>query len=102
MKYVKFKVKQTDLSTSDYSARIMSGPQVQEPEIWILANNDGAVIVFPDRMYMWVGANTVQYLAGADEQVEQKPVTEGINSNTLLKAIAIAQRPDLAISLIKD
>lgn len=102
MQYAKFKIKQTDLSTSDYSTKIMSGPQVQEPEIWILKNFDGAVVVFPNRMYMWVSSDTVQYILTEYKTEETKQTTQGIDSNTLLKAIAIVQDPTLAVQLIKE
>jgi len=102
MEYIKFKVKHTDITTKDYSNRITTGPQVQDPELWILAENSGAVLVFPDRMYCWVGNNTLQYLTEIKGSNDPVPVSQGIDGNILLKAIAIAQDPTLAMQLIKE
>lgn len=102
MQYAKFKIKPTDLKTSDYSTRVMNGPQVQEPEIWLLADTEGAVIVFPNRMYMWISSDTTKYILTEYKPEEQKSVTQSIDSDTLLKAIAIAQKPELVVTLLKD
>ena len=104
MSYVKFNIKEKNLNSSDYYNAVSSGPQVQNPEVWKLT--DGTyVIVMPDRITYYFGASSAHYLEVVDEEkteLTNQPNSSIIDSNTLLKAIAIAQNPNLAQNLIKE
>ena len=106
MKYIKFKCKEVNHNTSDYYQAISNGPKPQEPEVWIL-NDGNAVIVFPDMITCYMGSPTFKYVTVLEEADEKANLTTQSNSgiidgNVLLKAIAIAQNPNLAQSLIKE
>lgn len=107
MKYIKFKCKEVSYTTSDYYQDISNGPLlIQEPEVWLLSDGN-AVLVFPDRITCYIGTATFKYVTVLEEVTEKsdlitQPNSSIIDSNTLLKAIAIAQNPNLAQSLIKD
>lgn len=106
MKYVKFKCREVNHSTSDYYQAISNGPKPQEPEVWILSDGN-AVIVFPDMITCYMGSPTFKYVTVLEESDEKANLTSQANSgiidgNVLLKAIAIAQNPNLAQNLIKE
>ncbi len=107
MQYVKLPIKQKSLNSTEYYNAVSSGPQVQEPELWEL-KDDSMVLVMPDRMsYLFTGTNKHYFdvLDSKDDakaEIVYKPQSQGIDSATLLKAIAIAQDPTLALNLIKE
>ena len=104
MSYVKFNIKEKNLTSGDYYNAVSSGTQVQEPEVWKLT--DGTyVIVMPDRITYYFGTSSAHYLdIVTEEKVEltQKANQSIIDSDTLLKAIAISKDPKLAAILLKD
>ena len=77
---------------------------VREPTILKLSDGSGAIKLDTFNSY-WINAQLMAVLmAGAEEDApkpEQKP--EGsVSELTMLKALAIAQQPELALNLLKE
>ena len=106
MDFVKIKINhKIVLPTSDYYAEAQKHPAPKEPEIWLIEKGNGAVLMFPDRIYTWISPqnyNALEVCAEETSELTQKPNSSIIDSATLLKAIAIAQNPTLATQLIKE
>lgn len=90
----------------DYYSEANKYPAPKEPEIWLIEEGNGAILMFPDRIYQWISAQNYNTLdvRSSEEKTELTQSTKSsiIDSSTLLKAIAIAQDPNLAEKLIKD
>lgn len=100
MQYLKIKVDATTLPpATDYIAF-----PVTEPTLLVL-DDGSAAIKLTNSQYMWFPKETADYmlrLAG-NTQPDPQPQPHGnIDSLTLLRAIAIAQQPELAMNLLKD
>lgn len=104
MEHVKFKVRRVKTNSSDYYNKVSSGPAPKVPELWLFEDESGAAIVFPDRITCYVGSTNLDSLEILEDEPKAEQITKsvGIDSTTLLKAIAIAQDPTLAMNLIKD
>ena len=92
------------LPSADYYNEALKLPAPKVPEFWKVEGG-AAVLMFPDRLYMWISPlNFNSFEISESEKTELTPQANSsiIDSNTLLKAIAIAQNPNLAQSLIKD
>lgn len=106
MDFVKIKINhKIVLGKTDYYSDSGKYPAPKEPEIWLIEDGNGAVLMFPDKTYNWISAPNYNYLTPEPE--EKSELTKSVNSSiidaqTLLKAIAIAQDPTLAMNLIKD
>lgn len=94
------------LGKTDYYSDANKYPAPRHPEFWLIEDNFGALLMFPDKTYTYIGAMTFNGLNIETEQekpeLTAKPVSGIIDSSTLLKAIAIAQQPDLALNLLKE
>lgn len=106
MDYVKIKVNhKIVLGKSDYYSDSSKYPAPKEPEIWLIEDGNGAMLMFPDRTYSWISPTNYNSLViEPDEKTEltTKPNQSIIDSSTLLKAIAISQQPELALNLLKE
>jgi hypothetical protein len=92
------------LPSTDYYNETLKLPAPKVPEIWRVQDG-AAVLMFPDRLYMWItplNFNSFEVLESEKTELTSQPNSSIIDSSTLLKAIAIAQNPNLAQSLIKD
>jgi len=105
MAHVKVKINPTiKISASDYYGEVTKYPAPSEPEFWVIDGNNGAMMVFPDKTYTWISAltfNALKVVEDTEAEIVQ-PSPPSFDGNTLLKAIAIAQKPELAVALIKD
>jgi len=93
------------LPAADYYSELLKYPAPREPELWLIENGGGAVLIFPDKVYTWISPVNYNCLdTHAEETLDLTPTPKHsiIDSSTLLKAIAIAQNPALATQLIKD
>lgn len=97
-KYFKFTVDTTTLpDMSSYSTL-----PVSQPTIMKLQDGSAAIKVDSYTSY-WISSQAFNNLfTNAQEELEPKPPQNSITENTLLKALAIAQDPTLAINLIKE
>lgn len=107
MDYVKIKINpKIVLPATDYYTESSKYPAPSEPELWLIENGNGAVLMFPDRVYQWISPQNFNCFAVTPEEEKIDLTTKGnsniIDSSTLLKAIAIAQNPALATELLKD
>lgn len=106
MDFVKIKINhKIVLGKTDYYSDSAKYPAPKEPEIWLIEDGNGAMLMFPDKTYGWISAVNYNLLTPEPEEKPEltaKPNSCIIDSNTLLKALAIAQNPELAQSLIKD
>ena len=90
---------------ADYYSESQKYPAPREPELWLIENGNGAVLMFPDRVYAWVSPqnyNTMDVCEDMELVETQSVQSQAVDGNILLKAIAIAQRPELAVDLIKE
>lgn len=93
------------LGKTDYYSDSSKYPAPKEPEIWLIEDGNGAMLMFPDKTYAWIAAHNYNSLNIEPEEkpeLTKMPNQSIIDSSTLLKAIAIAQDPALAMNLIKD
>ena len=106
MDYVKININtKIVLPSTDYYSASAKYPAPREPELWLIEDGNGAMLMFPDRTYSWISPPNYNSLAiEPDEKTEltTKPNQSIIDSSTLLKAIAIAQQPDLALNLLRE
>lgn len=92
------------LPSTDYYNEALKQPAPKVPEIWKIQDGS-ALLMFPDRLYMWITApnfNSFETLELEKPELTQQSNSSIIDGNVLLKAIAIAQNPNLAQSLIKE
>lgn len=93
------------LGKTDYYSDSAKYPAPKEPEIWLIEDGNGAMLMFPDKTYSWISAPNYNILTVEPEEKPElttKPNSSIIDSSTLLKAIAIAQQPELALNLLKE
>lgn len=106
MDHIKIKVNHNIvLGKTDYYSDTSKYPAPKQPELWLIEDGNGAMLMFPDKTYSWISAvNYNTLVVEPEEKLEltSQPNSSIIDSNTLLKAIAIAQNPALATQLIKD
>lgn len=106
MDFIKIKINhKIVLGKSDYYSDLGKYPAPKEPEFWLIEDGNGAVLMFPDRTYSWISAvnyNTMTPEPEEKPELTTKSVSSIIDSSTLLKAIAIAQQPELALNLLKE
>ena len=106
MDFAKIKVNhKIILGKNDYYSDASKYPAPKDPELWLIEDGNGAILMFPDKTYQWISPPNYNSLAiEPDEKTELTPkVSSGIiDSSTLLKAIAIAQQPELALNLLKE
>ena len=107
MDYVKININtKIVLPSTDYYSASAKYPAPREPELWLIENGNGAVLMFPDKVYQWISPQNYNCfeVCAAEEKTEltQKVNSGIIDSNTLLKAIAITKDSSLALQLIKD
>lgn len=106
MDFAKIKVNHKILlPASDYYSEASKHPAPREPEFWLIENGNGAVLMFPDRIYQWISPQNFNCLEICPEETSnltQQSNSSIIDSSTLLKAIAIAQQPELALNLLKE
>jgi len=107
MDYVKININsKIVLPSTDYYTASNKYPAPKEPELWLIEDGNGAILMFPDRIYQWISPQNFNCfeVCAAEEKTEltAKPNQSIIDSSTLLKAIAIAQQPDLALNLLKE
>lgn len=104
MEYIKIKVRHVDYNSGDYYVKVSAAPAPKQPELWIFNDGTGGAIIFPDRITAYIGTTNLDSIEILEEapKVEQATKSQTVDSNTLLKAIAIAQDPTLALNLIKD
>lgn len=102
MKQLQIKVDTISLPV-DYS-----GFAVTEPTLVVLSDGCSAFKATTS-FYCWFPKDTTDYLLRLLEAQQpdsapqpQVSVSSGIDNITLLKAIAIAQQPELAMNLLKD
>lgn len=106
MDFAKIKINhKIALPSVDYYSECLKYPAPREPELWLIENGGGAVLMFPDKVYTWISPINYNSLdIHSEETLNLTPQSKHniIDSSTLLRAIAIAQNPTLAIDLIKD
>ena len=94
------------LGKADYYSELNKYPAPKRPEFWLIEDGNGAVLMFPDRIYSYISPQTFNSLNIESEPEKPELTTQAnsgiIDSQTLLKAIAIAQQPDLALNLLKE
>lgn len=105
MKTVKIPVNEKILLPSgDYYTEAGKHPAPQVPELWMIQDGS-AILMFPDRISLWISSlnvNSFELAEPEKAELTPQPNSSIIDGNTLLKAIAIAQNPNLAQSLIKE
>ena len=100
--HIKFKIDNTSLPTmAEYGTL-----QVLEPTIFKLAGVNGGAIKLSTQAYLWISEEDyfrlerrAQTEYNNDSKSQQ---STQVTQDALLKAIAISQRPELALQLIKD
>lgn len=106
MDFIKIKINhRIVLGKADYYSDSAKYPAPKEPEIWLIEDGNGGMLMFPDKTYSWISAVNYNTLTAEPEEKTEltKAVTSSIiDAQTLLKAIAIAQDPTLAINLLKE
>lgn len=107
MDYVKININsKIILPSTDYYSEASKHPAPREPELWLIENGNGAVLMFPDRIYQWISPQNFNCLEVCPEEEKTELISKAnsdiIDSNTLLKAIAITKDSSLALQLIKD
>ena len=107
MDFIKIKINhKIVLDQASYFNDINKYPAPREPEVWLISEANGAIVMFPDRTYVYISAQTFNGL-DIEPEPEKPELTRQANSGiidsqTLLKAIAIAQQPELALNLLKE
>jgi len=107
MGHVKIKINdRIVLGKTDYYSDLNKYPAPREPEFWLIEDGNGAVIMFPDKIYNYISPQTFNSLNIESEPEKPELTTQAnsgiLDSQTLLKAIAIAQQPELALNLLKE
>jgi len=71
------------------------------PTIYHSNGHACAYLAFPGGVVCYVEKAAIRSIERVDQQAKQKEPERGVSETTLLKALAIAQNPDLALKLVE-